>query len=54
MMSELTIERELGEERFDEKDDAPGYIQPKFLKELWFRTGTVCNLRRDQILEIIG
>ena len=31
------------EERFDEKDDAPEYIQPKFLKELWFHTGTVCN-----------
>ena len=51
MMSELTIERELGEARIDEKDDAPGYIQPKLLKELWFHTGTVCNLRCSFCLE---
>ena len=25
--------------------DVRGYIQPEFLKELWFHTGTNCNLR---------
>lgn len=28
-----------------------GYIQPKLLKELWFHTGTVCNLRCSFCLE---
>jgi organic radical activating enzyme len=28
-----------------------GYIQPKELKELWFHTGTVCNLRCPFCLE---
>jgi SAM-dependent methyltransferase/sulfatase maturation enzyme AslB (radical SAM superfamily) len=27
-----------------EKKNLPGYIQPHALKELWFHTGTVCNL----------
>lgn len=31
--------------------EAPGYIQPKLLKELWFHTGTVCNLRCSFCLE---
>lgn len=34
-----------------EKSNAPGYIQPKLLKELWFHTGTVCNLRCSFCLE---
>ena len=29
----------------------PGYIQPHALKELWFHTGTVCNLRCPFCLE---
>ncbi len=34
-----------------EKDKLSGYIQPKRLKELWFHTGTVCNLRCPFCLE---
>lgn len=30
---------------FDPEGNPRGYIQPKQLKELWFHTGTVCNLR---------
>ncbi|MCK5268846.1 MAG: radical SAM protein [Spirochaetes bacterium] len=33
-------------------DDNPrGYIQPESIKELWFHTGTVCNLRCPFCLE---
>jgi len=28
-----------------------GYIQPKILKELWFHTGTICNLSCPFCLE---
>ncbi len=28
-----------------------GYIQPKQLDELWFHTGTICNLRCSFCLE---
>lgn len=31
--------------------DPRGYIQPKTLKELWFHTGTTCNLRCPFCLE---
>lgn len=31
--------------RFTPKGDRRGYIQPQSLKELWFHTGTLCNLR---------
>jgi len=50
-MSELTIECRSNNERFNEKGSAPGYIQPKRLKEIWFHTGTVCNLRCSFCLE---
>jgi sulfatase maturation enzyme AslB (radical SAM superfamily) len=29
---------------FDPQGNPRGYIQPKHLRELWFHTGTVCNL----------
>ena len=45
-MSELTIERKPDKDRFDAKDSAPGYIQPKLLKEVWFHTGTVSQACR--------
>ncbi len=32
-------------------DSLRGYIQPQFLKELWFHTGTICNLRCPFCLE---
>ena len=50
-MSELTIERKSDKDRVDAKGSAPGYIQPKLLKEVWFHTGTVCNLRCSFCLE---
>ncbi len=37
--------------RFDPEGNPRGYIQPKQLKELWFHTGTVCNLRCSFCLE---
>ncbi len=37
--------------RFDPDGNPRGYIQPKQLKELWFHTGTVCNLRCPFCLE---
>jgi len=33
------------------KGDPRGYVQPNQLKELWFHTGTVCNLSCDFCLE---
>ena len=33
------------EELLDSTGNPRGYIQPKQLKELWFHTGTICNLR---------
>ena len=33
------------------KGEARGYIQPKLLTELWFHTGTTCNLRCPFCLE---
>ena len=33
------------------KGDARGYIQPQQLKELWFHTGTICNLSCTFCLE---
>ena len=33
------------------KGDPRGYIQPKLLTELWFHTGTTCNLRCPFCLE---
>jgi len=35
----------------DPEGNPRGYIQPKRLKELWFHTGTVCNLRCSFCLE---
>ncbi len=32
-------------------DESRGYIQPKNLKELWFHTGTICNLSCPFCLE---
>ncbi|MEE9369710.1 MAG: radical SAM protein [Pontiella sp.] len=37
--------------RFDPEGNARGYIQPRLLKEVWFHTGTVCNLRCSFCLE---
>jgi MoaA/NifB/PqqE/SkfB family radical SAM enzyme len=37
--------------KYDPKGNPRGYIQPKTLKELWFHTGTVCNLRCPFCLE---
>ena len=33
------------------KDEKRGYIQPQLLHELWFHTGTSCNLRCPFCLE---
>ncbi|PCJ63076.1 MAG: radical SAM protein [Planctomycetota bacterium] len=33
------------------KNDPRGYIEPSVLKELWFHTGTACNLSCDFCLE---
>ena len=33
------------------KGDARGYIQPGALRELWFHTGTICNLSCPFCLE---
>ena len=37
--------------RFTPPGDPRGYIQPQRLEELWFHTGTVCNLRCPFCLE---
>ncbi len=37
--------------RFTPDGDPRGYIQPQSLKELWFHTGTLCNLRCPFCLE---
>lgn len=37
--------------RFDPEGNPRGYIQPQRLEELWFHTGTVCNLRCSFCLE---
>ena len=37
--------------RYDPEGNPRGYIQPRQLKELWFHTGTVCNLRCSFCLE---
>ena len=37
--------------RVTSKGDPRGYIQPKSLRELWFHTGTTCNLRCPFCLE---
>ena len=44
-MTQLTIEKST------KTKPLRGYIQPKALKELWFHTGTVCNLRCSFCLE---
>ena len=36
---------------FTPEGDPRGYIQPQLLKELWFHTGTLCNLRCPFCLE---
>jgi MoaA/NifB/PqqE/SkfB family radical SAM enzyme len=36
---------------FTSKDEKRGYIQPQLLHELWFHTGTSCNLRCPFCLE---
>lgn len=36
---------------FTQNDEARGYIQPQSLKELWFHTGTACNLSCPFCLE---
>jgi len=45
MIAEQTVSPEIQE------PEARGYIQPKTIKELWFHTGTVCNLRCPFCLE---
>lgn len=37
--------------RFTPEGDPRGYIQPQRLEELWFHTGTICNLRCPFCLE---
>lgn len=37
--------------RFTSKGDPRGYIQPEALRELWFHTGTACNLSCPFCLE---
>lgn len=37
--------------RYTSQDDPRGYIQPQNLEELWFHTGTNCNLRCPFCLE---
>lgn len=37
--------------RYTPEGDPRGYIQPKALEELWFHTGTICNLRCPFCLE---
>ncbi|HSR49481.1 MAG TPA: radical SAM protein [Acidobacteriota bacterium] len=37
--------------RFTSKGDPRGYIQPEVLRELWFHTGTACNLSCPFCLE---
>ncbi len=39
---------------YTEDGDKRGYIQPHALKELWFHTGTACNLSCDFCLEGSG
>ena len=56
-MSGIIIENEPGKERvgdewkFDPEGNSRGYNQPKALQELWFHTGTTCNLRCSFCLE---
>lgn len=47
--SVLHVDRE--DWRVTPRGDARGYIQPETLTELWFHTGTVCNLRCPFCLE---
>ncbi|MDF7808390.1 radical SAM protein [Pontiellaceae bacterium B12219] len=49
-MNETTVEK-MEEGPSVNTAPARGYIQPKGLKELWFHTGTVCNLRCSFCLE---
>jgi len=49
-MSESTIVKKKGHPVVQEPE-AQGYIKPKLLKEVWFHTGTVCNLRCSFCLE---
>ncbi len=55
-MGQLTIKHQNKKQtveawKFDPEGNPRGYIQPKGLKELWFHTGTVCNLRCSFCLE---
>lgn len=54
-MSESTISSPLHLDtkawRFDPDGNSRGYIQPRRLEELWFHTGTICNLRCSFCLE---
>jgi sulfatase maturation enzyme AslB (radical SAM superfamily) len=49
-MSDSTSEKHRAKPAF-KKSPPRGYIQPKRLTELWFHTGTVCNLRCSFCLE---
>lgn len=50
-MFETRFHRPNHEWRFTPEDDPRGYIQPQRLDELWFHTGTICNLRCPFCLE---
>ena len=51
-MNGLTTEnRPDGTWKFDPEGNPRGYIQPGLLRELWFHTGTVCNLHCPFCLE---
>lgn len=51
-MNGTAIENRRGDPwKFDPGGNPRGYIQPKQLKELWFHTGTICNLRCPFCLE---
>lgn len=45
------VSRETPAWLFDPQGNPRGYIQPKRIKELWFHTGTICNLRCSFCLE---
>jgi sulfatase maturation enzyme AslB (radical SAM superfamily) len=45
------MNEEIIENQTVKQEPARGYIQPKLLQELWFHTGTVCNLRCSFCLE---
>lgn len=52
MEAAAAIRPELTNERhFTSRGEPRGYIQPQALRELWFHTGTVCNLRCPFCLE---